>query len=68
MPDGIQTLRRDGYSAGDGWALIDGVTLPDDGIYRIVLSGENGEAREFRLVVTESIKRPQPSVPQKVGN
>lgn len=68
MPGGIKLLTRDGYSAGGGRALIDSVTLPEDGIYRIVLSGENGGGGQFQLTVTESITVPQPSVLKKVGN
>ena len=62
MPDGIQTLTRDGFSGGNGRALIDGVTLPQDGIYRIVVSGENGEAGVYQLAIGVTDKPQQPAV------
>ncbi|MDO9415555.1 PPC domain-containing protein [Pararhizobium sp.] len=67
-PGGIRLLTRDDNSGADGQALIDGVTLPDDGVYRIVVSGRKGEAGVFKLFITDSEKRPQPAILQKVGN
>jgi hypothetical protein len=54
MPDGIQTLTQDGFSAGNGRAWIDGVTLPVDGAYMIVVSGENGGAGGYRIELTDA--------------
>lgn len=65
-PDGIRTLTQDGFSAGNGRAWIDGVTLPEDGMYTIVVSGENGGAGAYELALTEA-KPPQAPVMYTVG-
>jgi len=67
MPDGIQKLTQDGYSAGDGRAWIDGVTLPVDGVYQIVVSGENGGAGDYRLALTDAKPALEP-IMLKVGS
>ncbi len=54
MPDGIQKLTQDGFSAGNGRAWIDGVTLPRDGTYTIEVRGENGGAGAYRLELTDA--------------
>ena len=56
-PDNGWELIKDGFSGGNGQGLIDGVTLPVDGIYRIVVSGENGGAGNYELTVNEAPPR-----------
>ena len=43
-----------GRLGGSGQGLIAGVTLPVDGTYRIVVSGEKGGAGNYELTVTEA--------------
>lgn len=66
MPDGVQTLTTDGFSAGNGRAWIDGVTLPLDGTYTIVVSGENGGGGAYQLRLSEPDPA-QPPIVHKVG-
>lgn len=54
MPDSTRELTHDGFSGGNGQGRIDGVTLPVDGTYRIVVSGENGGAGNYELTVNEA--------------
>lgn len=54
MPDSIRELTADGFSGGNGQGRIDGVTLPADGTYRIVVRGENGGAGNYELTVGEA--------------
>lgn len=66
MPDSGRELTEDGFSGGYGQGLITGVTLPVDGTYRIVVSGEQGGAGNYELTVNEA----PPAVPgtmTKVG-
>jgi hypothetical protein len=56
-PDSGWELIEDGFSGGNGQGLIDGVTLPVDGIYRIVVSGENGGAGNYELTVNKAPPR-----------
>jgi len=67
MPDGIQTLTQDGFSGGNGVALIDGVTLPADGAYKIVVSGEQGGAGSYELRLTEAAAA-RPGTLRQVGD
>lgn len=53
-PDSELVWLQDGFSGGNGQGLIDGTTLPADGTYRIVVSGENGEAGNYELHVSEA--------------
>lgn len=57
MPDNGRELTEDGFSGGNGQGLIDAVTLPVDGTYRIVVSGENGGAGNYELIVHEAPPR-----------
>jgi hypothetical protein len=57
MPDSDRELTEDGFSGGNGQGLIDAVTLPVDGTYRIVVSGENGGAGNYELTVNEAPPR-----------
>jgi hypothetical protein len=57
MPDNGRDLTEDGFSGGNGQGLIDAVTLPADGTYRIVVSGENGGAGNYELIVNEAPPR-----------
>ena len=54
MPESDRELTEDGFSGGHGQGLITGVTLPVEGTYRIVVSGENGGAGNYELTVTEA--------------
>ena len=52
MPDSTRELTEDGFSGGYDQGLITGVTLPVEGTYRIVVSGEKGGAGNYELSVT----------------
>lgn len=54
MPDSGPELMEDGFSGGNGQGRIAGVTLPVEGTYRIVVSGEKGGAGNYELVVSEA--------------
>ena len=66
MPEGTQSLAQDGFSGGYGQALISGVTLPMDGTYRIIVSGENGGAGNYELQVGKGAPA-KPAIYWKVG-
>ena len=65
-PDNGRELTEDGFSGGNGQGLITGVTLPVDGTYSIVVSGENGGAGNYELAVTEA-PPPKPGTMTRVG-
>lgn len=66
MPDSGRELTEDGFSGGNGQGLITGLTLPVDGTYSIVVTGENGGAGNYELAVTE-VPPPKPGTMTRVG-
>ena len=75
LPNGFQMVALDAAAAGSGPAIIDSIFLSTDGTYGIIVSGEDGGAGAYDLVVrkltapaTQAAPGIAPGIMTKVGD